>query len=115
MNEETMNIQHQMVLAIADELARMEQTLSRMPDDTTGRKQLAKSVQRIKTHLNAAGYEIVDTLGMPYVEGMKVVANFNFDETLPEGSSVITTVTRPQVNYEGEMIQVAMITVSQNL
>lgn len=109
------NTQHQIVLAIADELVRMDQTLSRMPEDTVGRKQLAKSLYRMKTHLMSAGYEVVDMLGKPYIDGMKVVAHFNYDESLPEGSSVITSVTRPQVNYDGEMIQVAIITVTQNL
>ena len=109
------NTQHQIVLAIADEMVRMDQTLSRMPEDTVGRKQLAKSLSRMKTHLMSAGYEVVDMLGKPYIDGMKVVAHFNYDESLPEGSSVITSVTRPQVNYDGEMIQVAIITVTQNL
>lgn len=112
---EEMNNQHQIVLAIADELVRMDQNLSRMPENTIGRKQLAKSLSRMKTHLMSAGYEIVDLLGQPYVDGMKVVAHFNYDESLPEGCSVVTAVTRPQVNYEGEMIQVAVITVSQNI
>ena len=106
--------QHQMVLAIADEMARMEQNLLRMPKETVGRKQAIRSLQRMKTHLQAAGYEVVEMLGHPYIEGMKVVADFKFDETLPEGQQTITSVTRPQVNYRGEMIQVAEITVSQN-
>lgn len=104
-----------MVLAIADEMTRMEQNLLRMPEDTAGRKQLVRSLQRMKTHLMTAGYEIVDMLGNPYVDGMKVLAHFQYDETLAEGQQIVTSVTRPQVNYEGEMIQVAEITVSQNI
>lgn len=115
MNEETMNRQHQLVLAIADEMSRMEQNILRMPDDAVGRKQLTRSLQRMRTHLMTAGYEIVDLLGKPYLEGMKVLAHFQYDETLPEGQQTITAVARPQVNYEGEMIQVADITVSQNI
>lgn len=115
MNEETLNRQHQLVLAIADEMARMEQNLYRMPDNTIGRKQLARSLQRMKTHLLATGYEIVEMLGKPYVDGMKVLAHFQYDETLPEGQMLVTAVNRPQVNYEGEMIQAADITVSQNI
>lgn len=114
MENEMQNEQHQMVLALADEIARMEQNLACMHEGTVGRKQLTRSLQRMKTHLKIAGYEVVDMLGQPYQEGMKVVANFKFDETLPEGQQVITAVVRPQVNYKGEMIQVAEIMVSQN-
>lgn len=115
MENEIINEQHSMVLAIADEIARMEQTIACMPEETYGRKHLMRSIQRMKTHLMTAGYEVVDMLGQTYTDGMKVVANFKFDETLPEGCQRITAVTRPQVNYKDEMIQVAMITVSQNI
>ena len=115
METEAMKEQHLMVLAIADEMARMEQNLYRMPDNTIGRKQLARTLQRMKNHLLATGYEIVEMLGKPYVDGMKVLAHFQYDETLPEGQMLVTAVNRPQVNYEGEMIQAADITVSQNI
>lgn len=115
METETMKEQHLMVLAIADEMARMEQNLISMPQETSGRKQLLRSLQRIKTHLMTAGYEVVEMLGQSYNDGMKVVASFKFDETLPEGQQVVTSVIRPQVNYRGEMIQVAEIIVSQNI
>jgi len=114
MENEMLNEQHQMVLAIADEITRMEQNLKSMPEETNGRKQLMRSLLRMKTHLLIAGYEVVDMLGQPYFDGMKVVANFKFDETLPEGRQIVTSVARPQVNYKGEMIQVAEIMVSQN-
>ena len=60
------------------------------------------------------GYEIVDMLGKPYKEGMRVVANFVQDDTLPEGEQVITRIIKPQVNFNGVMIQTAQIEVSQN-
>ena len=46
---------------------------------------------------------------------MKVIANFIPDETLPEGSQIITGIIKPQINYNGQMIQAAQITVSQNI
>ena len=63
----------------------------------------------------AQGYEIVDMLGKPYNEGMKVVANFVSDENLKDGEQIITGITKPQINYKGTMIQAAEITVSQNI
>ena len=68
----------------------------------------------MKDNLLANGYEIVDMLGKPYDDGMKVTANFIEDEDLEEGQKIITAVIKPQINYKGKMIQAANITVSQN-
>lgn len=106
---------HSLALKVADEIVRIELNLSRMDTSIKGYKQLAKAVERIKNNFQANGYEIIDMLGKPYNEGMKVVANFVPDETLKEGEQIITGVTKPQINYNGKMIQSAQITVSQNI
>ncbi len=106
---------HSLALKVADEIVRIELNLSRMDASIKGYKQLDKAVERIKNNFQANGYEIIDMLGKPYNEGMKVVANFVPDETLKEGEQIITGVTKPQVNYNGKMIQSAQITVSQNI
>ena len=106
---------HSLALKVADEIVRIELNLSRMDASVKGYKQLAKAVGRIKNNFQANGYEIIDMLGKPYNEGMKVVANFVPDETLKEGEQIITGVTKPQINYNGKMIQSAQITVSQNI
>lgn len=107
---------HSLALKVADEVARIELNMSRMDSSIRGGyKQLAKAVSRIKDNFNANGYEIVDMLGKPYNEGMKVIAEFVLDEDLEEGQQIITGITKPQVNYNGQMIQAARITVSQNI
>lgn len=106
---------HSLALKVADEIVRIELNLSRMDASVKGYKQLSKAVERIKNNFMANGYEIIDMLGKPYNEGMKVVANFVPDETLKEGEQIITGVTKPQINYNGKMIQSAQITVSQNI
>lgn len=106
---------HSLAKKVADEIVRIELNMSRMDSSVKGYKQLAKAVQRIKDNFQANGYEIVDMLGKPYNEGMKVVANFVVDENLEEGKQVITGITKPQINYNGQMIQAAQITVSQNI
>ena len=106
---------HSLALKVADEVARIELNLSRMDSSIRGYKQLSKAVGRIKDNFNANGYEIVDMLGKPYNEGIKVSANFVVDEDLEEGKQIITGITKPQVNYNGKMIQAAQITVSQNI
>ncbi len=106
---------HTLALKVADEIVRIETNLSRMDTSVKGYKQLAKAVERIRTNFLANGYEIVEMLGKPYNEGMKVVANFVSDDTLAAGEQKITGIIKPQINYKGKMIQSAQITVSQNL
>ena len=54
-------------------------------------------------------------LGKPYNEGIKAVVNFVTDEDLKEGEQIVTGIIKPQINYNGVMIQAAQITVSQNI
>ena len=94
----------------------MEANLVHMPTDIRGHKQLCRSVERMKTILQAHGYELISLLGQPYTDGMKVVAHFVIDEQMaPDAPALITGVAKPQVNYLGRMIQVAQVTVSQPL
>lgn len=111
-----MNNDHSLPLSIADELTRMEANLSHMPSDTRGYKQLCRSIERMKDILLAHGYTIVNHLGKPYLDGMRVLARFVIDEEMrPDEPPLITGVTKPQVNYQNHIIQVAEVTVSQPL
>lgn len=101
------------VLAIAGEIARMENNLYRM-EDVPGRKQVSKALDRMKVALQVEGYSVIPLLGTSYKEGMQMSAVFVLDESLPLGSSVITSVQKPQVNRNGRMIQAACVTVGQN-
>ena len=106
---------HSLALKVADEIVIIELNMSRMDSSIKGYKQLSKAVERIKDNFKANGYEFVEMLGKPYNEGMKVIANFVVDEDLEEGKQIITGITKPQINYNGQMIQAAQITVSQNI
>lgn len=106
---------HSLVLKVADEVARIELNLSRMDPATRGFKQLTRGVERIKNNFLAKGYEITDMLGKPYDEGMRVNADFVIDESLAPGAQIISSITKPQVIYNGNIIQKATITVSQNI
>lgn len=116
MNDRTNNIDHSLPLAIADELSRMEANLTHMHADVCGYKQLCRCVERMKATLQAHGYEMTSLLGQPYDDGMRVMAHFVIDDQMHPGELArITNVSKPQVNYQGRMIQVAQVTVSQPL
>ena len=46
---------------------------------------------------------------------MRVIANFTEDENLENGTQIITAIIKPQINFKGQMIQAAQVTVSQNI
>ena len=104
-----------LIKALADRITFMEMTLFRMDPSVRGYRQLTKSISQMKDNLKASDYEIVDMLGKPYHEGMKVTANFVEDENVEHGKQIITGIIKPQINYQGQMIQAAQITVSQNI
>ncbi len=101
------------VLALAGEISRMDNNLFHM-EDVPGRKQVKKALDRMKITLQAEDYTIIPLLGTPYREGMQISAVFVPDESLPLGSTVITSVQKPQINRAGKMIQAASVTVGQN-
>lgn len=106
---------HSLIKTLADRITFMEMTLFKMDPQVKGFKQLSKSITQMKDNLLANGYELVEMLGKPYNDGMKAVANFNDDDEIEEGKRIITAIIKPQINYKGEMIQAAQITVSQNI
>lgn len=105
---------HSLALKVADEITRIKKNLSRMDPSVKGYKPLVKAIDRIKDNFKANGYEIVTYLGQKYNEGMRIEADFVTDETLPPHTAIITAVKKPQVHYNGELIQIASVTVSEN-
>ena len=101
------------VLALAGEISRIDNNLYHMRD-VPGRKQVQKALDRMKVTLQAEDYTLVQLLGTQFREGMQVSAVFVPDESLPIGSSIITSVQKPQVNRAGKMIQAASVTVGQS-
>ena len=108
-------VDHTLALKIADEITRMEVNLSRMDPSIRGYKQLTKAIERMRETYAIKGYEITKLIGEKYVEGMKVVADFVDDEAIPQGRQIITSVKKPQVIYDGQLLQSAVLTVSQNI
>lgn len=111
-NEPIKELDHSLVLKIADEVIRIQKNLRRMDPEVKGIKQLNASIKRIQNNFSSNGYDLVDMLDKEYNEGMKVIANFIPNEDLESGQQIITRIIKPQVNFEGEMIQAAQIEVS---
>ena len=106
---------HSLALKVADEIVRMQKNIAKMSDDVKGLKPLLKGIERIQNNFLANGYEMINLLNKDYDERMNIdVINFITDKNLPEGRKVISAVIKPQVNYNGVLIQRAQVDVSQN-
>ena len=115
LTEKSGEIDHSLVVKLADEIARIETNLSKMDKSVRGYKQLVQAKDRMINNVKAYGYEIISLIGQEYNDGMQFETRFVPDESLPEGSRIITGMIKMQVNYEGKMIQPAQIVVSQNI
>ena len=109
---ESENIDHSLVLKVADEIIRIQKNLSSMDPETKGLKQLEFAIERIQDNFKENGYEMVELLNKPYDQGMKVSAKFKPDNTLKRGEQIITRIIKPQVNYNDVIIQEAQVEVS---
>lgn len=105
---------HSLVLKVADEVTRILMNLEVMDKEIKGYKQLKKYSESILDNLKAYGYEIPQLIGMNYNSGMNMVATLEFDETIESGKQVIKRIIKPQVNFEGKVIQTAKVTVAFN-
>lgn len=97
---------------VADEITRMRQRLASMPSDINGITQLSKSLDRLEEELNLLEFEMPGLLNKPYDNGMTVKARFIPSESMNTGEKIITKVIKPQINYKGQLVQVAEVEVS---
>jgi hypothetical protein len=108
-------IDHSLALKVADEIVRMQKNISKMDEETKGLKPLIKGIERIQANFASSGYETINLLNKDYDERMNIdVINFITDENLTAGRKIITSVIKPQVNFNGVLIQRAQVDVSQN-
>ncbi len=107
----TSEIDHSLVLKVADRLISMEKNISRMDEKTKGLKNLKKAILSIKDNFALNDYEIVEMIGKKYDERIIATVTYNPDSEEPAG--LITKIFIPQVNYKDVMIQSAQIEVSE--
>jgi hypothetical protein len=106
---------HSLALKVADEIVRMQKNILRMDADIRGLKPLERGIERIQANFAANGYEMVNLLNNEYDERMNIdVINFVENDTLESGKKIISKIIKPQVNFNGILIQRAQVEVSQN-
>jgi len=110
--EANLEITNLFAFKVSDEITRMRQRLASMPSDINGIAQLIKSLDRLEDELNLLEFEMPVLLNRPFDDGMTVKARFIPTESLNTGEKIITKVIKPQINYKGQLVQVAEVEVS---
>ena len=106
---------HSLSLKVADEITRMQKNLLQLDTHAKGVKPLIKGLERIRKNFMANGYEIVDLLNKPFDDRMNIdVVNYVDDPNLEKKSKLIIKVIRPQVNFQGALIQRAQVDIAVN-
>jgi len=105
-------IDHALALKVADEIIRIQKNLSNIDPETKGLKQIEFALERIQDYFTEYGYEMVELLNKPYDQGMRMSAKFRTDSSMEQGKQIITRIIKPQINYNGVIIQPAEVEVS---
>jgi len=101
------------LLGVLDECMTILANTSKMnPADV---ERINAAVERIIDNAKAQGFETGLLPGTKYDEGMKVFAEFVEDASLPYGTRVISETRKPQIVFDGEMVQKADVVVRQHL
>lgn len=105
---------HSILLAIINDIVRMQQNLEYMDDSIKGVSQLKNRVKSIFSTLSSNQYEIPDLIGRSYHEGDNMIATFELNEELETGTNRIKRVIKPQVSFYGKLIQAAEVVIEYN-
>ena len=107
-------INHDVVLAIINDITRMQQNLEYMDDSVKGVSQLKNRIKSIYATLNSNKYDIHDLIGHSYHEGDKLIETLELNPELPPNTNRIKRVIKPQVSYQGKLIQAAEVIIEYN-
>jgi hypothetical protein len=105
-------INNLLAIKVADEIIRMRQRIASLPSGINGIPQLLKSLDRLESELNNLEFEIPELINKPYHDGMTIIARFIPSEGMNSGERIITKIIKPQINYKGQLVQVAEVEVS---
>ncbi|QTA93028.1 hypothetical protein [Desulfonema magnum] len=103
---------HTLALRVGQEIHRMRKRTEHMPEHTKGLTALKNSLKRLEQAFNDKGYELTELLGKPFAEGMTIHARFVPSDEFGPGEQIITKVIKPQISFNGVLIQSAEVEVS---
>ena len=103
---------HSFALKVAEEIQTMRNRIGSMPDSIATRS-LAKRTKMLERALKKEGYEVSDLKGQVYDEGMEIDVVLELDsKDVPDGTTLISRVVKPQVMFNGVVEQFAAVEVT---
>lgn len=105
---------HDIILAIINDIVRMQQNIDYMDDSIKGVSQLRNRLKSIYATLNSYQYEIPNLIGRTYHEGDNMIGTLELNSDLEAGTNRIKRVIKPQVSYQGKLIQAAEVVIEYN-
>ena len=105
---------HDVILAIINDITRMQQNLEYMDDSVKGVSQLKNRIKSIYATLNSNQYDIPDLVGHSYHEGDNMIGTLELNPERPPATNRIKRVIKPQVSYQGKLIQAAEVIIEYN-
>lgn len=108
--KQNMNRDSGFPIKIGNEIYRIKNRLSKISNRDKTHEQILKSIARMQEILNEEGFEIIDLINLNYNEGMTVKVRFIPTNDSSE-NNLISKVIKPQINYNGQLIQIADIEV----
>lgn len=103
-----------LILSIINDLTRMNQVLENMDDSVKGVSSLRNRLKAVFTTLSSHQYEIPNLLGKSYHAGDNIIGTMELNEEMEPGINRIKRVVKPQVSYQGKMIQAAEVVIEYN-
>ncbi len=103
---------HSLAKRVGEEIHRMRNRIATLPQDIKGITPLVKSLERLESQFNDDGYELIDLNGRPFADGHAVKAIFIPSDEVAKDERKITKVIKPQINYNGIIIQESEVEVS---
>ncbi len=108
------SVSHSMALALINDIVRMQQNLDYMDISVKGVSQLRNRVKSMRLTLHRNGYEVAELLGRSWHEGDNIIGTMELNEELEPGTNRIKRIIRPQVSFQGKMIQAAEVVIEYN-
>lgn len=105
---------HSVILSIINDLVRMQQNIDHMDEGVKGVSQLRNRIKSIFTTLQSNQYEVPNLIGRTYHEGDNMIGTLELNEELEAGTNRIKRVIKPQVSYQGKLIQAAEVVIEYN-
>lgn len=105
---------HSLPLKVANEIQRIRNRIKYMDAGDHSTKVIIKRIESLEEEIKKHNYDIIQLEGKDYIEGMRIHANFINDKNLSANEQIISRVIKPQVNYKGQILQIAEAEVKIN-